>query len=84
MLVGEIDSPGILTDLQLYAPERPLRTRNFLHLPARVANYGLHDPVRYMSAGFNEYYVVFDFNCSILRFRNRIERLLHEEIRLLR
>lgn len=46
ILVGEIDSPGILADLQIYAPERPLRSRNFLHLPARVANYGQYDPIR--------------------------------------
>lgn len=81
VLVGEIDSPGILADLQLYAPERPLRTRNILYLPARATNYALHDPVRYMSSRFNEYYVVFDFNCSTLSFRHRIERLLHEENR---
>lgn len=81
VLVGEIDSPEILANLLVYAPERPLRTRSFLHLPARTVNYGLHDPIRYMAARFNEHYHLFDFGLTTSTFRQRIERVLREEER---
>lgn len=81
VLVGEIDSPEILANLLVYAPERPLRTRSFLHLPARTVNYGLHDPIRYMAARFNEHYHLFDFGLATSTFRQRIERVLREEER---
>lgn len=82
VLVGEIDSPEIVAELQLYAPERPLRSRNFLNLPARVANYGQHDPVRFISMRFNEYYHLFDFNVTTETFRQRIVRSLRDEDRV--
>lgn len=82
VLVGEIDSPEIVAEFQLYAPERPLRSRNFLNLPARVANYGQHDPVRFISMRFNEYYYLFDFNVTTETFRQRIVRTLRDEDRV--
>lgn len=78
VLINEIDSPGILAEFEIYAPERVLRSRSFLYLGPRAANYGLHDPIRFMSARFNEFYVFFDFNCTAETFRHRIQRsLLH-------
>lgn len=77
-LLGDIDSPSMLVELGIYAPERPLRERNFLHLGARAANYGQHDPIRFMSESFNDFYEFFDFNIASVTFRNRIQRSLYE------
>lgn len=72
ILTGEIDSLEILGQLNLYAPERLLRQRNFLLLEPRNTVYGLHDPVRFMSAKFNDVYLLFDFNCTIATFKRRL------------
>lgn len=76
VLIGDIDSPGILAEFEIYAPERVLRSRSFLHLGPRAANYSLHDPIRFMSGRFNEFYEFFDFNCAAETFRHRIQRRL--------
>lgn len=78
VILGGVDSPGLLEAIEIYAPERPLRARSFLYLGARSTNYGQHDPVRYMSMTFNEFYDLFDFNISTVAFRNRVQQCLHE------
>lgn len=69
ILKGEIDSPPILQEINLYAPERRLRQRDFLQLGARNAQYGQYDPVRYMCSSFNAVFDLFDFNVSCDSFR---------------
>lgn len=74
VLIGEVDSPEMLSQLGIYAPQRILRSRDFLHLEARSVNYGMHDPIRSMSARFNDFYMLFDFNVpSTAAFRHRVE-----------
>lgn len=76
-LTGEIDSPEILGQFGFYAPERVLRARNFLHLEARSVDYGIHDPIRFMSAVFNGFYEQFEFhNNTTTSFRGRVQRQL--------
>ncbi|XP_053686304.1 uncharacterized protein LOC128735845 [Sabethes cyaneus] len=72
LLIGHIDCPPILEQLNLYAPERALRTRNFLHLDARRVNYGQFSPIRYMAAQFNTVYELFDFDITIDTFKRRL------------
>lgn len=82
MLAGGIDCPEILGQLNIYAPERILRTRNFLQLENRSVDYGIYDPIRFMSARFNEFYHLFDFHeTSTTQFRNRIRREMLEQQR---
>lgn len=71
-LQGEVDSIEILGRLNIYAPERILRQRNFLQLEPRRAVYGFHDPIRFISARFNEVFHVFDFNISTTAFKRRL------------
>lgn len=73
-LLGELDAPALLDEFEIYAPTRNLRSRAFLNLGHRSANYSLHDPIRFMSARFNEYYEHFDFNRSALAFRHSLQR----------
>lgn len=64
VLNSEIDAPAILAELQLYVPERPLRRRNFLHLPSRNSRYGQHDALRFMALRYNETAEHYDFYMS--------------------
>ena len=72
LLTGDIDCPALLTQLNLYVPERPLRQREFLYLEPRSRNYALNEPIRVISQRFNEYFVFFDFNVSTDVFRQRL------------
>lgn len=74
LLTGEIDSPRILQQLNLYAPERSLRRRDLLSLPQRNVSYGQHDPIRFMSASFNVVADLFDFNVSVNSFKQLLRR----------
>ncbi|XP_058811040.1 uncharacterized protein LOC131675929 [Topomyia yanbarensis] len=72
LLTGDIDSSALLTRLNLYAPERQLRRRNFLFLESRNTQYGQHDPLRFVCSRFNELADFFDFNVSTNVFRQRV------------
>ena len=72
LLKGDMDCPALLTQLNIYAPERPLRQREFLFLEPRSRNYALHEPIRAISQRFNENFGLFDFNVSSDLFRQRI------------
>ena len=72
MFLGEIDSPAILADLNLYAPERVMRQRALLQLAARNSGYGLHEPIRAMFDIFNQCFNLFDFNLSASSFNRRL------------
>lgn len=72
LLSCKIDSPKILSMIGIYAIERPLRVRGFLHLPTRRTLYGLNEPIRSMCSVFNSVYYLFDFDSSIESFKNRL------------
>ena len=72
ILSGQIDCPAILQQMNLYAPERPLRTRDFLYLEPSRVNYGLFNPIQFMAAQFNAVYELFDFGISIDAFKRRL------------
>lgn len=72
LLAGEIDCPSILADLNLYAPERRLRQRDFLFLEQRYREYGLNEPIRALCQRFNEFFERFDFNTPTHIFRRQL------------
>ena len=72
VLTGRTDAPNILSQLNVYAPERRIRQREFLNLETRNTDYGYHEPIRFMSSVFNECFYLFDFNVSIETFRVRL------------
>lgn len=73
LLLGDIDCAEVLGHLNIYAPERSLRQRGFLQLEQRHAEYGLHDPIRFMSSRFNQVFHIFDFNHSGAAFQRRLQ-----------
>ena len=72
LLNADIDCPSLLTQLNVYAPERLLRQRGFLLLDSWSRNYALHEPIRALSQRFNEHFELFDFNLSSDLFRLRL------------
>ena len=72
LLFNDIDCPALLAKLYMYAPERPLRQRDFLYLEPRNRSYGTHEPVRAISQQFNESFEQFDFHISASAFRQRL------------
>lgn len=72
LLTGDIDCPTLLAQLNMYAPERPLRQREFLFLEPRGRNYTQNEPIRAISRQFNYFYCEFDFNVSANVFRHRL------------
>ena len=72
VLTGRTDAPNILSQLNVYAPERRIRQREFLQLETRNTDYGYREPIRFMSSVFNECFYLFDFNVSIETFRVRL------------
>lgn len=72
LLNGEIDAPALLNQLCLYVPVRILRQRPFLFLAPRNTDYGSHEPIRFMSARFNEFFHLFDFNLTTTIFLSRL------------
>lgn len=59
VLSGELDAPAILSELNIYVPEKSLRQQNLLLMGTRNTRYGQHDPIR--STRFNEMFHQFDF-----------------------
>ena len=72
LLTDGIDCPSLLSQLNVYAPQRYLRQRNFLHLEPRNRLFGTHEPLRFVSQRFNEMYSLFDFNISVDTYRQRL------------
>lgn len=64
LLQGSIDSPLLLSSLDINTRRRNLRFHPFLNIPSARTNYGLHEPMRSMSRVFNSCYHVFNFNVS--------------------
>lgn len=75
IILGEIDSPSILSDFHFSAPTRILRSSSFFALPFRRTNYGKSDPIRKMCVSFNRFSDCFDFTCNNSMFKSRMERI---------
>ncbi|XP_058449397.1 uncharacterized protein LOC131429340 [Malaya genurostris] len=76
LLMGQIDAPNILSQVNINVPPRTLRSRNFLRLDYQRTDYGQNEPIRGMCNSFNSAYECFDFSISCDVFKNRLRRLL--------
>lgn len=72
VILGEIDAPEILSQLNFYAPERILRQRNFFMAGGSNTVYGQHNPINAVQTVFNEAYELFDFNMTAATFQRRV------------
>ena len=72
VILGEIDAPWILAQIDFNIIPRPLRQRSFLRLQQHRTEYAHNEPVRSMCLLFNQLYHLFDFNVSARVFRDRV------------
>lgn len=75
ILRSEIDSPELLDRLQIYAPQRVLRSRQWLRQARRNTVYGYNDPMNSVCRSFQQTYHLFDFNVTTKTFRQRLRRM---------
>lgn len=75
VILGDIDSPSLLGNLNFSAPSRTLRSSCFFDLSFRKTNYGKYEPIRRICASFNKYSSYFDFTCSSSLFKNRVDKV---------
>lgn len=76
VLHGDIDSPGILQNLNFHVPSRQLRSSLFFSLPFRRTNYGQNEPLRRLCQIFNKCSHLFDFNVSVACFKSRLDKFV--------
>ena len=72
ILLGEIDAPNILAQININVMPRSLRLRDFLRLPFRRTVYGQNEPIRAMCSNFNSVFYIFDFSVTCVTFKNRL------------
>ena len=72
LLLGEINAPNILAQVNINVAPRDLRTRNFLRLSFHRTLYGQNEPIRVMCSNFNSVYHLFDFSVTCKTFKNRL------------
>ena len=75
LLLGCIDSPQLLGQINLNVPALSLRSREFLRISFRRTDYGKNEPIQAMCKEFNEVYHVFKFTRSVVDFKNRLKLL---------
>jgi hypothetical protein len=73
LLSGKIDSPKLLSQINLSVPSYPTRGREFLFVEFHRTNYGIYEPINAAVRGFNELVGLFDFNITRDTFLNRIK-----------
>lgn len=74
VLKGELDAPEILSSLNIYAPERVLRQRDFLMVESSNTLYAENGPISAITSAFNEVYEIFDFNMSTASFIRKLQQ----------
>lgn len=73
LLTARIDSPNILSSINILVPKRALRSTAPLKIDQHRTNYGMYEPVNVIHQNFNDYYHNFDYNISKLTFKQNIK-----------
>lgn len=74
LLNGEVDSPKLLSLINLRAPHRTLRGTTLLARRFHRTAYGFNEPISSMIRSFTVAEHLFEFGESIARFRDKINR----------
>lgn len=72
LLCYHIKSPSLLALIPLYAPERPLRQREFLFCARHRTNYGLNEPISRAISNFNSVWMEIDLSLSRTKFKSTL------------
>jgi hypothetical protein len=73
LLSAKIDSPKLLSLINLSVPSYQTRGREFLFVEFHRTNYGNYEPINSVVRGFNEFAGLFNFNITRDTFLNRIK-----------
>jgi hypothetical protein len=76
LLSGKIDSPKLLSQINLSVPSYQTRRREFLFVELHRTNYGIYEPINAAVRGFDEFAGLFDFNITRDTFLKRIKSVL--------
>lgn len=69
---GHIDSPNLLSMMDINVPPRRFRNSDLLHIRNHRTNYGSAEPITRISKVFNEFSAIIDFSFD----RNRVRKVL--------
>lgn len=72
VLCYHLKSPCLLALIPIYAPERPLRQREFLFRALHRTNYGLNEPMSRAISNFNSVWSVVDLSSSRSIFKSTL------------
>jgi hypothetical protein len=72
VLSGRVNSPGLLSVLNLIAPRYSTRGTEFLRIDFHRTNYGVHEQMSSAMRHFNEVIGLFDFGLTRDQFLNRL------------
>jgi hypothetical protein len=73
---GRVNSPNLLSVLDLITSRYPIRGTEFLRIDFHRTNYGLHEPMSGAMRQFNEVIGLFDFDLTRDQFLNRLRLTL--------
>ena len=76
ILMGHVNSPNLLAELNMSCISTSVRRGQFLRLNLYRMNYGMNNPINVMKSCFNSFQDVFDFNYSKNHFKNEIKKKL--------
>jgi hypothetical protein len=73
LLSGKIDSPKLLSQINLSVSSYQTQLREFLFVEFHRTNYGIFEPINAAVRSFNEFASLFDLNITRDTFLNRIK-----------
>jgi hypothetical protein len=76
VLSGRVNSPNLLSFVDLITPRYPIRSTEFLRIDFHRTNYGLHEPMSGAIRQFNDIIELFDFSLTLNQFLNRLSLTL--------
>jgi hypothetical protein len=76
VLSGRVNSPNLLSVLDLITPHYPTRGAEFLRIDFHRTNYGIHEPMSSAMRQFNEVNCLSDFGLTRDQFLNRLRLTL--------
>jgi hypothetical protein len=76
ILSGKMNSPNLLSALDLNTSQYRTRGSDFLRIGFHRTNYGAHEPMSATMREFNEVIGLFDFILARNQFLNRVKQTL--------
>jgi hypothetical protein len=82
ILSGRMNSPNLLSTVDLNTPQYRTRGNEFLRIGFHRTNYGAHEPISATMRKFNEDIALFDFILTRNQIMNRLKLTLYPQDKL--